>query len=65
MIFVKPVPLVPLMVQVVETHIDTHTFLETSLKESISLPNNDIKVLEQIFDHIHVSKCVCYKAAQI
>ena len=41
------VPLVPLMVQVADTHIDTCKFLQTNLKYYIPLPNNDLQLLEK------------------
>ena len=38
-VIVKFVPLVPLMAQVAETHIDTQKFLQTNLKYYVYLPN--------------------------
>ena len=57
-VIVKFVPLVPLMTQVAETHIDTQKSLQTNLKYYVYLPNVVWKLLRQISVHKRVWKCV-------
>ena len=51
-------PLVPLMTQVADTHIDTQKSLQTNLKYYVYLPNVVWKLLGQISVHKRVWKCV-------
>ena len=51
-------PLLPLMAQVAETHIDTWKLLQPKLKYHIFITINDGKLWEQITDGMHVSICV-------
>ena len=52
-------PFVPLKAQVADTHIDKGNCLQMSLQYHISLPNNDLHLLEQISNNT-LYRCVCY-----
>ena len=46
------------MAQVAETHIDTLKSLQTKLEHYIPLPNNVLKLLGPMFDHMCVKMCL-------
>ena len=51
------VPLVPLMAQVAETHINECTFFANYHIILYFFTSNELKLLGQISDHIYVSVC--------